>query len=639
MTMLEEHGKWVTRAKRRETAAIPMYPIASSNSNGLRRTWDLQHKNLVAVTGSRDFSYYIIINAASNLMETDSVGGQPFNVALDSGSADLWIESSNCTIPGCSGVHQYSASPTLFLTGLKFKISYLAGLVSGTIIKDTVRLAQYEVYSQSLGISLSDFPQMPWLQQTCSQALATNITNIGLSQMGISGMFGLAFPNIAAISTDLSIPLIFNILSNLDIDSRFFAFKLGRDVGNILGQSSFTIGQHDPVVSDPAAIRYIPVYPKDLSTNTYDYWKIPLDAIIVNNQSLPLSRSRIASSQSPVCVFDSGTSLMVGPTSDVNLLYSMLTLGSPKMDASSGQWTLDCNVAVDVIVILGGRAFPVHPLDVSWDKLSDGMERCVGGIQANDGVLSGDWLFGDTVMRNIYTAHYIETHRSPPLLGLYSLTTPSVSLREFILSRGPHFSLEPNAFFSDSVLQISYPSSQLMSSPHSYLPLNLFPNGSIPLNYYEHNNGTDIHADGSADSVGGATWGRDVFIFVLAATVGFAVGALVNVLRTIFVGPSRVRREMGADIAFASSPSSFSSDSGRRRYAEAGGSGERGGNGDQADGDRYTSLRRMRDSSSRSRLKVVNAGGVRSPIPFQSLTKGSLRSQKGEGWERIVDRG
>ena len=403
-------------------------------------------------------------------------------------------------------------------------------------------------------------------------ALASNVTNIGLSQMGISGMLGLAFPTIASISSDQGIPLIFNILNNLDVGARFFAFRLGRDIGSTLGQSSFMIGknnfslllniekkadigQHDPIVPDPAAIRYIPVYPKDITANTYDYWKIPLDAIIVNNRSLSLSRSRISSSPAPICVFDSGTSLMVGPPMDVARFYSMLTLGSPQKD-ESGHWMLDCNVAVDLLVVLGGRAFPIHPLDVSWDKLSDGRGRCTGGIQANDGVLSGDWLFGDTVMRvslfvtlrmsplsqlgnnqNIYTSHFIETFRSPPLLGLYSMTTPSNSLRQFVLARGSQVSLEPNAFFSDSVLQISYSSFYSLDSKLDFTALSnngsAIVNDSIPLDYYERNN------DGGHS--GGPRWGRDAFVCVLAATIGFAAGALLNVVRTIFVGPRRVR--------------------------------------------------------------------------------------------------
>jgi hypothetical protein len=89
---------------------------------------------------------------------------------------------------------------------------------------------------------------------------------------------------------------------------------------------------------------------------------------------------------------------MLGPTADVDALYGSLTSGTPQKDAQ-GQWFVDCLLAMDVLVIFGGRAYPIHPLDMSWDKISDGTGRCIGGLQANDGVISGDYLFGDTVMR------------------------------------------------------------------------------------------------------------------------------------------------------------------------------------------------------------------------------------------------
>jgi len=63
--------------------------------------------------------------------------------------------------------------------------------------------------------------------------------------MGISGMLGLAFPTIASISSDQGIPLILKILNNIDLGSRFFEFRLGRDIVITLGESSFMIGKYD----------------------------------------------------------------------------------------------------------------------------------------------------------------------------------------------------------------------------------------------------------------------------------------------------------------------------------------------------------------------------------------------------------
>lgn len=162
--------------------------------------------------------------------------------------------------------------------------------------------------------------------------------------------------------------------------------------------SNFTLGQHDSVVTDPSALQYIPVYPKNLAGNLYDFWKIPLDAIIVNGTPIQLLKSKITSSKTPIAVFDTGTSLILGPTADVDAIYGSLKGGRPSKNAA-GQWTVDCLLAINLLIIIGGRPYPIHPLDLAWDKISDGQGRCFGGIQGNDKVVSGDYLFGDTAMR------------------------------------------------------------------------------------------------------------------------------------------------------------------------------------------------------------------------------------------------
>jgi len=151
-------------------------------------------------------------------------------------------------------------------------------------------------------------------------------------------------------------------------------------------------------VDDPATLHYIPVYPASSVSGGYDYWKVPLDGIIVNQTPIKLSKSKITSSRAPIAVFDTGTSLILGPTPDVEAIYSSLSVGNPSKN-TAGQWTVDCLLAIDLLLIIGGRPYPIHPLDLAWDKISDSQGRCFGGIQANDGVLSGDFLFGDTAMR------------------------------------------------------------------------------------------------------------------------------------------------------------------------------------------------------------------------------------------------
>jgi hypothetical protein len=71
------------------------------------------------------------------------------------------------------------------------------------------------------------------------------LANVTLAQIGISGMLGLAFPEIAAIPSPYGLPVIFNIAYSLQMNQRFFSFRLGRDEGSTPGNSTFNIGWFD----------------------------------------------------------------------------------------------------------------------------------------------------------------------------------------------------------------------------------------------------------------------------------------------------------------------------------------------------------------------------------------------------------
>lgn len=126
------------------------------------------------------------------------------------------------------------------LKPLPFSLQYLSGQVSGQIVTDTVRIAQFEIYSQTFGM-LFLFTLVLALTSRRS-ALANSVQNMSFNQLGISGMLGLSFPSIASIPMSRGLPVIFNIAYYLNPQSQFFAFRLGRDVGGNSSTSTFNIG-------------------------------------------------------------------------------------------------------------------------------------------------------------------------------------------------------------------------------------------------------------------------------------------------------------------------------------------------------------------------------------------------------------
>lgn len=219
---------------------------------------------------------------------------------------------------------------------------------------------------------------------------------LGMSNTGNSGILGLAFSSEASIPSTLGQPFLKNIASYFPESQRYFAIKLARDDST----SSFTFGELDPLYANSTEeFNWSPVYKSnDLE---YDYWKLPLRSLSINGTSLnALSDSKVSGSTTPIAVLDSGTTLILGPANDVQFFWE--SVGGAKLD-ESGQWQVRCNRGVIVKLALGSeenaKEYVLDPQDVSWMDGGRQGEWCMGGIQANDGVNSGDWLLGDVFLR------------------------------------------------------------------------------------------------------------------------------------------------------------------------------------------------------------------------------------------------
>lgn len=77
---------------------------------------------------------------------------QDYQVQLDTGSADLWLASTDCHTSSCSGVSSsnlFSDTSSTKDTDEFFQIAYLTGNVSGPIVWDTVQLGAYGMSNQA----------------------------------------------------------------------------------------------------------------------------------------------------------------------------------------------------------------------------------------------------------------------------------------------------------------------------------------------------------------------------------------------------------------------------------------------------------------------------------------------------------
>ncbi|ETW85725.1 aspartic peptidase [Heterobasidion irregulare TC 32-1] len=296
----------------------------------------------------------------------------------------------------------------------EFELNYLVGSVSGTIGFESVTFGSYQVTSQVF-------------------ALANQTHNLDLSSSEYSGILGLSFPLAASIASNTGKTLLENLFSYFDDSHRFFAFKLGRE----LDDSSFTLGQLDPAIGNSTEdFTYTAVYPGRNSVP--DYWKLPLRSITLNSTTLftSLAPSRVHDSTTPIAVLDTGTSFILGPSSDVDALWNAVG-ATRKTDA--GQWQVRCNRAVTIGFVLGDhesmKEYPVDPADINLQGV-DPEGWCIAGIQPSNKINSGDWILGDAFLRNVYVVHHGSTAQRPPLIGLLTMTEPTSALQRFQRERG-----------------------------------------------------------------------------------------------------------------------------------------------------------------------------------------------------------
>ncbi|OCH95493.1 acid protease [Obba rivulosa] len=359
------------------------------------------------------------------------IGGQDFRMLLDTGSADLWVVSSDCTEQDCQGVAKYNQSSSFASTNSSFHLTYLSGSVTGLIGTETVVVGPYEISTQIL-------------------ALANQTSGLALAGTGNSGILGLSFPVEASIPETLGRTLLENIMASYNETERYFAIKLGRDQDG----SSFTIGELDPDFANSTSdFTYNSVSP--LGNSVYNYWKLPLQGFTINHTVFPLSDSRVSGASSSIAVLDTGTTLILGPSADVDRFWQ--SVGGAKKTSSG--WQVRCDRGIIVGVVLGGgnstKEYVIDPADISWQQGSHAGEWCMGGVQANDGVISGDWLLGDTFLRNVYALHHVAANGQPPRIGLLGLTDPDASLAAFRQQRGndptPPAQILTNAHQSNSL--------------------------------------------------------------------------------------------------------------------------------------------------------------------------------------------
>ncbi|XP_048878243.1 pepsin A-like [Brienomyrus brachyistius] len=333
--VLQEQGLWEEFRSRHPYK--PMVKFASNFANNEKMTNDA------------DLQYYGVI----------SIGNPPqsFTVMFDTGSSNLWIPSVYCSSVACSNHAKFNpkGSKTFKSTSNSVSIQYGTGSMTGVLGYDTVEVAGIIVRNQIFGLSQTEAQFMYYMKP--------------------DGILGLAFPS---LSSSGATPVFDNMMSQRLLSQDLFSVYLSSDSKDgsvvIFGgiDSSYYTG----------SIYWIPL-------SSQSYWQITMNSVTINKKA-------VACPGGCQAIVDTGTSYIVGPSSDVQNLLSSLRASVDQ----NGDAFVNCNSVgsmPDLTFTLGGYAFSIPP-SAYVSQTSSG---CM--LRISTGGFGQLWILGDVFIREFYS--------------------------------------------------------------------------------------------------------------------------------------------------------------------------------------------------------------------------------------------
>ncbi|KAG9310429.1 aspartic peptidase domain-containing protein [Chiua virens] len=340
--------------------------IASTKSKVLRG-FDAFEKNTgtARLSAPREFENRgagtPLINSNDELWYGNISVGTPaksFTVQLDTGSSDLFVPAATCGST-CDGHTRWDPNTSLTSKDLHetFFLSYGDGdTVSGEQYTDTVSIAGFTAKGQIVGA-------------------ANNLNGFDPSSNPQDGLMGMAFQSGSHYNAS---PVFQTLVTQGQVTDESFSFKFSS-----FG-SELYIGGSNPNLYK-GNFTYTPV-------TQPVFWQVPMNSVESNGKTL-LSDVE--------AIIDTGTSVIVGNSSEVQALYRALG-GTPAPSEGEGFYTFNCSSFPNITLNFGGTSFPVLASALNLGPVSDGSSQCVSGIVSLD-IATSFWIIGDTFLRGVYT--------------------------------------------------------------------------------------------------------------------------------------------------------------------------------------------------------------------------------------------
>ncbi|CAF1057428.1 unnamed protein product [Adineta steineri] len=332
-------------------------------------------KNALGASGRSTPVYEPLINEMNSYwMGSISIGtpAQTFNVDFDTGSSDLWIPSIRC-LSSCGNRSRYNAniSSTYRANGASFHIGYGDGSsTNGRFDNDTVTVA---------GLSVTN------------QVFAEALNMSGFDGLVIDGLLGLAYQSIASGG---EAPVFYNMYKQNLIPQPIFSFYFNPDSSVVPG-GELILGGVD-TTKYIGSVTYVNV-------TVQGYWQFQANSITIG--------STVICSSSCNAIADTGTTLILGPTSQINALNAAL---GATYDPNTGWFSVNCSSRTqqgfpNVTFTIGGQAFTLSAIQYFLIWNTGQYYICYSVF--NYSPLANGWILGDYFLSRFYSIYNMGTNQ------------------------------------------------------------------------------------------------------------------------------------------------------------------------------------------------------------------------------------
>ncbi|KAI7896406.1 aspartic peptidase domain-containing protein, partial [Mucor mucedo] len=350
---------------------------------------------------------------------------QVFELAVDTGSSDLWIPGSQCPDSLCPLVKFNEANSTTYKpTSENFNIKYGTGNATGKYALDTITIAGATIEEQQFGyVSATNNILTEVTSLSGDEVTTTNETIASDSYYHMNGIFGLGFPFLTASATSYN-PFLFNLKALNKISQNIFSIYMNNR--EVYGDSGEIILGGIDKTKYTGEIIYVPVSKTTRQTSSiqtktdYGYWQ-------VNGQGVGVANGVTADVQldfqeTVPFVFDTGTTLSYFPSNVLEpLLIASVGKTNVVYDQVNNYFQIRCSMAKRNTTIqimlstssnISSEPITMHvpisdiifPMDTRYIATAT---ICMFGIVPTTGTI----FIGESLLRSVYQVYDAEQNR------------------------------------------------------------------------------------------------------------------------------------------------------------------------------------------------------------------------------------